>query len=40
MAVGLVQSQLLPQGRRFAELAGQSSELDVSDQIDEVVREI
>ena len=39
-AVGAAQSRLLPQGRRFAELAGQSSELDVSDQIDEVVREI
>ena len=39
-AVGSAQSRLLPQGRRFAELAGQSSELDVSDQIDEVVREI
>ncbi len=39
-AVGSAQSQLLLQGRRFAELAGQSSELDVSNQIDEVVREI
>ena len=39
-AVGSAQSRLLPQGRRFAELAGQSGELDVRDQIDEVVREI
>ncbi len=39
-AVGSAQSRLLPQGRRFAELAGQSGEIDLSDQIDEVVREI
>ena len=39
-AVGSAQSRLLPQGRRFAELAGQNVEIDVSDQIDEVVREI
>ena len=39
-AVGSAQSRLLPQGRRFAELAGQNGEIDVSDQIDEVVREI
>ena len=39
-AVGSAQSRLLPQGRRFAELAGQHGEIDVSDQIDEVVREI
>ena len=39
-AVGSAQSRLLPQGRRFAELAGQSSEIDLTDQIDEVVREI
>ena len=39
-AVGSVQSRLLPQGRRFAELAGQNGEMDLSDQIDEVVREI
>ena len=39
-AVGSAQSRLLPQGRRFAELAGQSGEIDVSDPIDEVVREI
>ena len=39
-AVGSAQSRLLPQGRRFAELAGQSGEIDVADQIDEVVREI
>ena len=39
-AVGSAQSPLLPQGRRFAELAGQSSEIDVSDQIEEVVREV
>ena len=39
-AVGSAQSRLLPQGRRFAELAGQSGEMDLSDQIDEVVREM
>ena len=39
-AVGSAQSRLLPQGRRFAELAGQNVEIDLSDQIDEVVREI
>ena len=39
-AVGSAQSRLLPQGRHFAELAGQSGEMDVSDQIDEMVREI
>ena len=39
-AVGSVQSQVLPQGRRFAELAGESGEIDMSDQIDEAVREI
>ena len=35
-----MQSRLLLQGRLFAELAGQSSEIDLNDQIDEVVREI
>ncbi|WP_156957651.1 hypothetical protein [Synechococcus sp. KORDI-52] len=30
----------MPQGRRFADLAGQNGEIDLSDQIDEVVREI
>ena len=39
-AVGSAQRRLLPQGRRFAELAGQSGEIDVSDQIDEVVGKI
>ena len=39
-AVGSAQSRLLPQGRRFAELAGQSGEIDLNGQIDEVVREI
>ena len=39
-AVGSAQSRLLPQGRRFAELAGQGGEIDAADQIDEVVREI
>ena len=38
--VGSAQSRFLPQGRRFAELEGQNGEIDVSDQIDEVVREI
>ena len=40
LEVGSAQGRLLPQGRRFAELAGQNGEIDVSDQIDEVVREI
>lgn len=39
-AVGSAQSRLLPQGRRFAELARQNGDIDVSDQIDEVVRDI
>ena len=39
-AVGSAQSRLLPQGRHFAELAGQSGEIAMGDQIDEVVREI
>lgn len=30
-ALGSAQSRLLPQGRRFAELARQNSEIDVSD---------
>jgi DNA recombination protein RmuC len=40
VAVGSAQSRLLPQGRRFAELAGQSGEVNLSGAIDEVVREI
>ena len=39
-AVGSAQSRLLPQGRLFAELARQSGEVDLNDQIDEVVSEI
>ena len=39
-AVGSAQSRLLPQGRRFAELAGQNSETRIDDGIDSVVREI
>ena len=39
-AVSSARSRLLPQGRRFAERAGQNGEMDVSDQFDEVVREI
>ena len=39
-AVGSAQSRLLPQGRRFAELAGQNSETRIDDAIDSVVREI
>ena len=38
--MGSAQSRLLLLGRRFAELAGQSGEIETSDQIDEVVREI
>ena len=40
VAVGSAQSRLLPQDRCFAELDGQSGEIDVSDQSDEVFREI
>ena len=39
-AVGSAQSRLLPQGRRFAELAGQNNETRIDDGIDSVVREI
>ncbi len=39
-AVGSAQSRLLPQGRRFAEIAGQNGEVNLSDAIDEEVREI
>ena len=39
-AVGSAQSRLLPQGRRFAELLGQSGEIDLGEQIDEAVRKI
>ena len=36
-AVGSAQSRLMSRGRRFAELAGQSGDIDVGDQIDELV---
>jgi len=39
-AVGSAQSRLLPQDRHFAELADQSGEIDLGEQIDEAVREI
>ncbi|WP_255327645.1 MULTISPECIES: DNA recombination protein RmuC [unclassified Prochlorococcus] len=39
-AVGSAQRRLLPQGRRFAEIAGQNGEANLSDAIDEEVREI
>ena len=39
-AVGSAQSRLLPQGKRFAELAGQNSDTKLSDAIESVVREI
>ena len=39
-AVGSAQGRLLPQGRRFAELAGQGGELNLGETIDEAVREI
>jgi DNA recombination protein RmuC len=39
-AVGSAQGRLLPQGRRFAELAGQNGELNLGETIDEAVREI
>ena len=39
-AVGSAQSRLIPQGRRFSELAEQSGEAKLNDAIDSVVREI
>ena len=39
-AVGSAQSRLIPQGRRFSELAGQGVEAKLNDAIDSVVREI
>ena len=39
-AVGSAQSRLLQQCRRFAELLGQNGEIDLTDQNDEVVRNI
>ena len=39
-AVGSAQSLLLQQGRCFTEMPVQSGELDLSDQIDEVIRKI
>ena len=39
-AVGSAQSRLLPQGRRFAEMAGQQAEPKLPDPVDESVREL
>ena len=39
-AVGSAQSRLLPQGKRFAELAGQNNDTKLNDAIESVVREI
>jgi len=39
-AVGSAQSRLLPQGKRFAELAGQNGDTKLNDAIESVVREI
>ena len=39
-AVGTYERSLLPQGRRFAEMAGQNSDLKLSDGIEGSVREI
>jgi DNA recombination protein RmuC len=39
-AVGSAQARLLPQGRRFAELAGQREDLNLSEAINDLVREI
>ena len=39
-AVGSAQSRLIPQGKRFAELAGQNSDTKLNDAIESVVREI
>lgn len=39
-AVGSAQSRLLPQGRKFSELAGQAGELRINDGIEGAAREI
>jgi DNA recombination protein RmuC len=39
-AVGSAQARLLPQGRRFAELAGQGGEMNMSEAVNDLVREI
>jgi len=39
-AVGSAQSRLLPQGRRFAEMAGQQAEPKLPDPVEESVREL
>jgi DNA recombination protein RmuC len=39
-AVGSAQSRLLPQGRRFAEMAGQQAEPKLPDPVEETVREL
>ena len=39
-AVGSYERRLLPQGRKFGELAGQGQELSLSEPIDSSVREI
>ena len=39
-AVGSAQSRLLPQGRRFAELAGQQADLKFPETVEESVREL
>ena len=39
-AVSSAQSRLLPQGKRFAELAGQNSDTKLNGAIESVVREV
>jgi len=39
-AVGSAQSRLLPQGRRFAEMAGQQAEPKLPESVEEAVREL
>ena len=39
-AAGSYERRLLPQGRKFAELAGQNTDLSLSESIDSVVREV
>ena len=39
-AVGSARSMLLPQGKRFAELAGQNSDTKLNDAIESVMRKI
>jgi DNA recombination protein RmuC len=39
-AVGSYERRLIPQGRKFAELAGQSPDIALTDSVDSAVREL